>query len=141
MAQIQDLTGLQVPCMYKKICLINVPFNRGFPYYIGCSYLPVKYIKNDKLINIENILRDYSYFNFDSHFKNNGIRLQNNSSKEILLTIKEFLSDQKMIKKIDFYKDHTERINLFNKKFKYFNHKYDVGINGKISSCYIINNY
>jgi putative glycosyltransferase (TIGR04372 family) len=127
--------------LYKKICLINVPFNRGFPYYIGCSYLPVKYIKNDKLINIENILRDYSYFNFDSHFKNNGIRLQNNSSKEILLTIKEFLSDQKIIKKIVFYKDHTERINLFNKKFKYFNHKYDVGINGKISSSYIINNY
>ena len=86
-------------------------------------------------------MRDYSYFNFDSHFKNNGIHLQNNSSKEILLTIKEFLSDQKIIKNFDFYKDHTERINLFNKKFKYFNHKYDVGINGKISSCYIINNY
>lgn len=127
--------------LHKKICLINVPFNRGFPYYIDCSYLPIKYIKNNKVINIENILRDYSYFNFDYHFKNNGIRLQNNSSKEILLTIKEFLSDHKIIKKFDFYKRHTDIINLFNKKFKYLNHKYDVGINGKISSCYIINNY
>lgn len=42
----------------KKLCLINVPFNDGFPYYKDIIYLPLKYFKNNKIINIDHILKN-----------------------------------------------------------------------------------
>ena len=125
----------------KKICLINVPFNDGFPYYKDAIYLPLKYSKNNKIININHILKKYSSFNFDWLFDYHKIKVLNNNSQDILLTIKEFLYEQKIIKHFDLYQNFKNKINSFRNQFKRYNKKYENKINGKIAASYIVSNY
>jgi putative glycosyltransferase (TIGR04372 family) len=125
----------------KKLCLINVPFNDGFPYYKDVIYLPLKYFKNNKIINIDHILKKYSSFNFNWLFDYHKIKVLNNNSQDILLTIKEFLYEQKIIKHFDLYQNFKNKINSFRNKFKRCNRKYENKINGKIAASYIVSNY
>jgi putative glycosyltransferase (TIGR04372 family) len=125
----------------KKLCLINVPFNVGFPYYKDVIYLPLKYFKNNKIIKIDHILKKYSSFNFNWLFDYHKIKVLNNNSQDILLTIKEFLYEQKIIKHFDLYLNFKNKINSFRNEFKRYNKKYENKINGKIAASYIVSNY
>jgi len=125
----------------KKICLINMPFTDGYPHYKDVIYLPYKYIKNNKTLSIEHILKKYSSYNFSWLFDYHKIKIQKNNSEDIMLTIKEFLYEEKIIKTFDLYENFSNEINSFRKKFKHYSNKHNNIINAKIASVYIIKNY
>lgn len=58
-----------------------------------------------------------------------------------MLTIKEFLYEQKIIKHFDLYQNFKNKIDTFRNEFKRYNRKYENKINGKIAASYIVNNY
>jgi hypothetical protein len=118
-----------------------MPFNDGLPHYKDVMYLPLKYLKDNKIISIEHILKNYSSYNFDWLFDYHKIKVLNNNSDDILLTIKEFLYEEKIIKKFDLYENLSNKINTFRKKFKHYSSKHNNIINAKIASVYIIKNY
>jgi putative glycosyltransferase (TIGR04372 family) len=125
----------------KKLCLINMPFTDGYPHYKDVIYLPYKYIKNNKILSIEHILKKYSSYNFSWLFDYHKIKIQKNNSEDIMLTIKEFLYEEKIIKTFDLYENFSNEINSFRKKFKHCSNKHNNIINAKIASVYIIKNY
>lgn len=123
----------------KEFCLIDVPFNQGFPYYEKKIYLPLVYYKNDKIISLKEILKNYTNCNFSHHFKKKKIIIKNNNPNVVLNTIKEFLYKNKEIKNFKI-KDKNKLNNLKNiikKDIK----KLNLDIYGEVSEAYLSSYY
>jgi putative glycosyltransferase (TIGR04372 family) len=123
----------------KKICFINAPFYNGFPCYKDSIFLPLKYYKNNKIVKIEEILKKYTNCFFKHMFDLNNLKIKKCSSNEILLTVKEFLFDNNIIKNFELL--NNKNVNLFRKEFDVCNNKYNTKIYSKISAAYIVENY
>ena len=101
----------------KKICYVNhSPYIniQSIKFTPGCVFIMKKLLKNNKLLSLKEIIQD-NYFTIQDSitFKENGIKIINNSKKEIFECVKEFyslnfehykLSKKKLILQKKFYK-------------------------------------
>jgi putative glycosyltransferase (TIGR04372 family) len=123
----------------KKLCLINIPFNDGFPYYNNVIFLPLIYKMHNKTLHFKDILKSFTGCTFDWLFEMYKIKIYTNSSKDILDTVKESMYESNLINNYE-YKNLNKVIKTRN-FFNDLNHKFNRKIYAKLSATYIENNF